>query len=56
MFLFVNALFIGIQGLMALISAFFYQRTRNAFVSVFMSTALTVLLLTGKLVFIYSIV
>jgi hypothetical protein len=56
MLLAVNGIMIGIQGIMAYLSAFFYQRTKNIFSVVLFQTVIVVLVITGKLVFIFSVV
>ncbi len=52
----IGIIMIGFQGFMAYTSAFFYQQTRNIFAITLIQAAAVTLLMTGKYIFIYSII
>ena len=52
----IGIIMIGFQGFMAYTSAFFYQQTRNIFAIALIQAAAVTLLMTGKYIFIYSVI
>ncbi len=53
---FIGIVTMSFQLLMAFLSVFFYQQTRNIFIVTFIQAILITLIITGKYVFIYSVV